>query len=145
VGGAGAALVVADHAVVAGELCGDRAEHRGVQRPVRDQHHVAARADLLPVESGSVAGASARHAPILRCTPPPIALRLPGGYKGNDPPVGSSAETRKGDEMATVSVGSDILADENREKRDEVIELLTKAYWMEIETVMNYIANSVNP
>jgi bacterioferritin len=38
-----------------------------------------------------------------------------------------------------------ILADENREKREEIIELLTKAYWMELETVMSYIANSVNP
>ena len=28
---------------------------------------------------------------------------------------------------------------------DEIIELLKKAYWMEIETVMSYIANSVNP
>jgi bacterioferritin len=38
-----------------------------------------------------------------------------------------------------------ILSDENREKREEIIELLTRAYWMEIETVMSYIANSVNP
>ena len=38
-----------------------------------------------------------------------------------------------------------ILADENREKREEILELLTKAYWMELETVMSYIANSVNP
>ena len=38
-----------------------------------------------------------------------------------------------------------ILSDENAEKREEIIELLTKAYWMEIETVMSYIANSVNP
>jgi len=38
-----------------------------------------------------------------------------------------------------------ILADENREKREEIIELLTKAYWMELETVMSYVANSVNP
>src|SRR5918994_1615627 len=38
-----------------------------------------------------------------------------------------------------------ILADENAEKREEIIELLTKAYWMELETVMSYIANSVNP
>lgn len=38
-----------------------------------------------------------------------------------------------------------VLADENREKREEIIALLTKAYWMEIETVMSYIANSVNP
>ena len=45
---------------------------------------------------------------------------------------------------ATVG-GADILADENTEKREQVIELLHKAYWMEIETVMSYIANSVNP
>ncbi len=38
-----------------------------------------------------------------------------------------------------------ILSDENREKREEIVELLKKAYWMEIETVMSYIANSVNP
>jgi bacterioferritin len=38
-----------------------------------------------------------------------------------------------------------ILAEENREKREEIIELLKRAYWMEIETVMSYIANSVNP
>ena len=39
----------------------------------------------------------------------------------------------------------DILAEENRQRREEIIALLTKAYWMEIETVMNYVANSVNP
>jgi bacterioferritin len=38
-----------------------------------------------------------------------------------------------------------ILAEENKEQREEIIELLTKSYWMEIETVMSYIANSVNP
>ena len=47
-------------------------------------------------------------------------------------------------EQATVTT-QDILADENSDKRDQVIELLTKAYWMEIETVMSYIANSINP
>jgi bacterioferritin len=41
--------------------------------------------------------------------------------------------------------GQDILAEENAEKREEIVELLKKAYWMEIETVMSYIANSVNP
>ena len=39
----------------------------------------------------------------------------------------------------------DILAPENAAKREEIIGMLTKAYWMEIETVMNYITNSVNP
>ena len=38
-----------------------------------------------------------------------------------------------------------ILSDDQAEKREEIIELLKKAYWMEIETVMSYIANSVNP
>ena len=38
-----------------------------------------------------------------------------------------------------------ILARENDEKREKLIGMLTKAYWMEIETVMSYIANSVNP
>ena len=38
-----------------------------------------------------------------------------------------------------------ILAEENSEKREEIIGLLCKAYWMEIETVMSYIANSINP
>src|SRR4051795_807069 len=47
--------------------------------------------------------------------------------------------------MATRTAGTGVLSDENREKREEIIELLTKAYWMEIETVMSYIANSVNP
>ena len=32
----------------------------------------------------------------------------------------------------------------DEKKRKEIIEMLTKAYWMEIETVMSYIANSVN-
>jgi bacterioferritin len=32
----------------------------------------------------------------------------------------------------------------NEAKRNEIIELLVQAYWMEVETVMNYISNSVN-
>jgi bacterioferritin len=38
-----------------------------------------------------------------------------------------------------------ILSEANSEKREEVIEMLKRAYWMEIETVMSYISNSVNP
>jgi bacterioferritin len=47
--------------------------------------------------------------------------------------------------MAEVTVSEGILAPENDEKREQIIEMLAKAYWMEIETVMSYIANSVNP
>jgi bacterioferritin len=38
-----------------------------------------------------------------------------------------------------------ILAEDATEKREEIIGMLQKAYWMEIETVMSYLANSVNP
>jgi bacterioferritin len=48
--------------------------------------------------------------------------------------------------MATTrNAAQGILADDNSEDREKIIELLTKAYWMEVETVMSYIANSVNP
>ena len=46
--------------------------------------------------------------------------------------------------MATTT-GLGILAPENAEKREEILELLEHAYWMEIETVMSYMANSINP
>jgi bacterioferritin len=38
-----------------------------------------------------------------------------------------------------------ILSDEMRQEREQLIEMLTKAYWMEIETVISYSANSINP
>ena len=47
--------------------------------------------------------------------------------------------------MATTSPSHGILADDRREEREQIIAMLTKAYWMEIETVMSYIANSTNP
>ena len=45
---------------------------------------------------------------------------------------------------ATKSSGG-ILAEDAREERERIVEMLTKAYWMEIETVMSYLAGSVNP
>jgi bacterioferritin len=47
--------------------------------------------------------------------------------------------------MTTNTATHDILADANTETREHIVDLLTKAYWMEIETVMSYIANSTNP
>jgi bacterioferritin len=48
--------------------------------------------------------------------------------------------------MASVRSSSEgILSDEKTSQREELIELLKKAYWMEIETVMSYISNSINP
>jgi bacterioferritin len=38
-----------------------------------------------------------------------------------------------------------ILAEDASEEREQIVEMLAKAYWMEIETVMSYLANSVNP
>ena len=47
--------------------------------------------------------------------------------------------------MALRSASEGILSDDKAAQREELIELLKKAYWMEIETVMSYITNSINP
>jgi bacterioferritin len=47
--------------------------------------------------------------------------------------------------MTIRSASEGILSDDNAAKREELTELLKQAYWMEIETVMSYIANSINP
>jgi bacterioferritin len=47
--------------------------------------------------------------------------------------------------MTMVEIRRGILSEESKAKREELLGLLTKAYWMEIETVMSYLANSVNP
>jgi bacterioferritin len=47
--------------------------------------------------------------------------------------------------MSKTETSIDILDASQRDKRDEILELLTRAYWMEIETVMSYVANSINP
>ena len=46
--------------------------------------------------------------------------------------------------MTTTSPSKGIFDSANIEAREGVVELLTKAYWMEVETVMSYIAASVN-
>ena len=38
-----------------------------------------------------------------------------------------------------------ILSDDRAEQREQIVAMLTKAYWMEMETVINYVTNSVNP
>ena len=38
-----------------------------------------------------------------------------------------------------------ILSPERADQREELIGLLERAYWMEMETVMSYTANSINP
>jgi bacterioferritin len=48
--------------------------------------------------------------------------------------------------MATTrSAAQGILADDHTETREQIVEMLKKAYWMEMETVMSYITNSINP
>jgi bacterioferritin len=41
--------------------------------------------------------------------------------------------------------GEGILSQELTEQRESIIELLKTAYFMELETVMSYITNSINP
>jgi bacterioferritin len=47
--------------------------------------------------------------------------------------------------MTVRNASEGILSDDKAGKREELIELLKKAYWMEMETVMSYTANSINP
>ena len=47
--------------------------------------------------------------------------------------------------MATRNASQGILADENTEARDGIVELLKQAYFAELETVINYVCNSTNP
>jgi bacterioferritin len=47
--------------------------------------------------------------------------------------------------MAATTDLRGILSEENTAQREEIVTMLTRAYWMEIETVMSYLANSVNP
>jgi bacterioferritin len=43
------------------------------------------------------------------------------------------------------SASHGILAEDKTAQREQIVAMLKKAYWMELETVINYITNSVNP
>ena len=47
--------------------------------------------------------------------------------------------------MPVRSSSEGILSQDRAEQRDQLLEMLKKAYFMEVETVMSYIANSINP
>ena len=46
--------------------------------------------------------------------------------------------------MTDTTAKTGILSSDRQGDREQLIELLTKAYWMEIETVMSYLSASVN-
>lgn len=46
---------------------------------------------------------------------------------------------------ATRSAAQGILSDDQTEAREKIVEMLKKAYWMEMETVISYVTNSINP
>jgi bacterioferritin len=46
--------------------------------------------------------------------------------------------------MAGLGQSRDILGSNNTDQRNKIVQLLITAYWMEIETVMNYIQASTN-
>jgi bacterioferritin len=47
--------------------------------------------------------------------------------------------------MTTETPSQGILSPNRSAEREELIGLLTKAYWLEVETVISYLANSINP
>jgi bacterioferritin len=46
--------------------------------------------------------------------------------------------------MSQTRQSKGIFGSDNKEDREKIVALLTKAYWMEIETVINYITSSTN-
>jgi bacterioferritin len=46
---------------------------------------------------------------------------------------------------ARTSASHGILAPDKTEQREKIVAMLKKAYWMECETVINYMTNSTNP
>src|SRR4051794_2570575 len=63
-------------------------------------------------------------------------------------PIVSNAhpnQTWRSKPMAVQTGSAGILSPDKAREREQVVDLLTTAYWMEIETVMSYIANSINP
>ncbi len=46
---------------------------------------------------------------------------------------------------STRSASRGILSDEKTPQREQLIQMLIKAYWMELETVISYTTNSTNP
>jgi bacterioferritin len=47
--------------------------------------------------------------------------------------------------MAVRSSSRGILSPDRADEREQIMQALTQAYWMEVETVMSYLANSINP
>ena len=47
--------------------------------------------------------------------------------------------------MAVGTSSHGILSPDRTDDREQIIGMLKQAYWMEIETVMSYITNSINP
>ena len=94
------------------------------------------------------------------------ALNDTGGWAAKDAPAASHAvraslarhrpvgllQPQPRSSKARSGISDEVLQENARElegvlqaKRAEIIELLTRAYWMEMETVINYVTNSVNP
>ena len=47
--------------------------------------------------------------------------------------------------IETATPGQGILSPDKSDAREELVGMLQKAYWMELETVISYITNSTNP
>ena len=65
-------------------------------------------------------------------------------YRRPGPGIGGAKQARRERDGGEEQDSEGILGKDQTDQREHVVELLTKAYWMEIETVMSYIAASVN-
>ncbi len=58
--------------------------------------------------------------------------------------VSDERDDLKGTAMQKTNQTQDIFAPDQQQARQRITEMLEKAYWMEMETVMNYVSSSVN-
>ena len=100
-----------------------------------------------PPDASTLERSASRHARVGDLLRPARRFTRAGGDAGTHvaSPGTPKPDPPKGAPMAVRSASEGILSDDKSAKREELIELLKKAYWMEIETVMSYIANSINP
>ena len=96
-----------------------------------------------PPDAQSLARRPAPQADLMR--PARRFERSDAGRPGSTGLVTAPETERRRLPMTVRSSSEGILADERADAREELIEMLKKAYFMEIETVMSYITNSINP
>src|ERR687896_1203325 len=90
-------------------------------------------------------GASGRRPSRSDAAPRNLGFTFNRGLPGYSIGVASIGPYRRAENVETNRGSEGILSQEMAGKRDEIIEMLKQAYFAELETVINYVTNSINP